>query len=141
MMIERMINKILIVDDTEIIRDLLSEVLENDGYHADIAADGIQAVEMCQEKQYDLVFCDVHMPRQNGLTTIRKILDISPSTKIIMSDSYPDKLAKTAIKEGAIGCICKPFDLGELRTLLQQLDREIREEKGIQQEELENRTS
>ena len=139
-MIERMINKILVVDDTQVIRDLLTEVLENDGYHVDIAADGVQAIEMCNEEKYDLVICDVHMPRQNGLITVRKILQNSPLIKIIMSDSYPDKLAGAAEKEGAIGCICKPFDLGELRTTLQQLDQQIRQEREIQQEELENRT-
>lgn len=116
------INKILVVDDTEIIRDLLAEVLSEDGYDVDKAHDGIEAIELVGQNNYDLVFCDVHMPRQNGLITARKILEMSTSTKVVMTDSYPDKLAKSAQEEGAICCICKPFDLGELRALLQDVE-------------------
>lgn len=119
-----MIRKILVVDDTEIIRDLLAEVLSEDGYDVDKAADGIEAIELFEKNEYDLVFCDVHMPRQNGLVTARKILQKSAVAKVVMTDSYPDKLAREAQREGALGCICKPFDLGELRTLLSQIEND-----------------
>ncbi|MCK4857951.1 MAG: response regulator [candidate division Zixibacteria bacterium] len=116
-----MIEKILVVDDSEIIRGLLAEVLREDGYQVDMACNGVEAIEMLEQDNYDLVFCDVHMPRQNGLVTARRILQLAPQTKIVMTDSYPDTLAKEAQKEGALGCICKPFDLGELRSLLEKL--------------------
>ena len=116
-----MIDRILVVDDTEIIRDLLAEVLIEDGYQVDKACDGIDAVEMVQRQKYDLVFCDVHMPRQNGLITARKMLELVPDIKVVMTDSYPDKLADRAQRDGALGCICKPFDLAELRALLTQV--------------------
>jgi CheY-like chemotaxis protein len=119
---ERSINKILVVDDTQIIRDLLVEVLREDGYDVEVAEDGIQAVEMVSETDYDLIFCDVHMPKQNGLITARRIMEMSKAAKLIMTDSYPDKLAKEATNEGAFGYICKPFDLGELRSLLQRAE-------------------
>lgn len=116
------INKILVIDDTQIIRDLLVEVLRADGYEVDTACDGVEAVEMVGRADYDLVFCDVHMPRQNGLETARRIMELSSAVKLIMTDSYPDKLAKQAKREGAFGYICKPFDLGELRLLLRRAE-------------------
>ncbi len=122
---EQAIRKVLVVDDTDIIRDLLAEVLIEDGYEVDKARDGIEAIEFVEKNDYDLVFCDVHMPRQNGLVTARKILQMSARTRVVMTDSYPDKLAKEAQQEGALCCICKPFDLGELRALLQEVEKGI----------------
>ena len=116
------INTILVVDDTEIIRDLLVDVLRNDGYQVDKASDGKEAVEMVMKKHYDLVFTDMHMPRQNGLITARKVREMSPKTLVVMTDSYPDKLGEAAHKEGVIATICKPFDLTELRSLISKIE-------------------
>lgn len=121
----RMVNKILVVDDTEIMRDLLAEVLHNDGYQVDKAVDGIQAVEMVTHNQYDLVITDMHMPRQNGLITARCIRQLDPQLPIVMTDSYPDKLADSASREGVVAVICKPFDLTELRNLIHRVEQLI----------------
>jgi CheY-like chemotaxis protein len=121
----RLVNKILVVDDTEIMRDLLAEVLHNDGYQVDKAIDGIQAVEMVTHAQYDLVITDMHMPKQNGLITARRIRQLAPQLMIVMTDSYPDKLGDAASREGVIAVICKPFDLTELRNLMHRVDELI----------------
>jgi CheY-like chemotaxis protein len=118
----RLVNKILVVDDTEIMRDLLAEVLHNDGYRVEKAANGIEAVEMVRRDRFDLVITDMHMPRQNGLITSRKIRQVSPQTMIVMTDSYPDKLGDAAAQEGVVAVICKPFDLTELRNLMQRIE-------------------
>jgi CheY-like chemotaxis protein len=118
----RLVNRILVVDDTEIMRDLLAEVLHNDGYQVDKAFDGIQAVEMVTQSQYDLVITDMHMPRQNGLITARRIRQLAPQLMIVMTDSYPDKLGDAASREGVITVICKPFDLTELRNLMHRVE-------------------
>ena len=118
----RLVNRILVVDDTEIMRDLLAEVLHNDGYQVDKAFDGIQAVEMVTHSQYDLVITDMHMPRQNGLITARRIRQLAPQLMIVMTDSYPDKLGDAASREGVIAVICKPFDLTELRNLMFRIE-------------------
>jgi CheY-like chemotaxis protein len=119
---KRLVSKILVVDDTEIMRDLLAEVLHNDGYKVDKAADGIAAVEMVGQNHYDLVITDMHMPRQNGLVTSRKIRKIAPEMMIVMTDSYPDKLGHAAAQEGVVAVICKPFDLSELRNLMRRTE-------------------
>jgi CheY-like chemotaxis protein len=118
----RLVNRILVVDDTEIMRDLLAEVLHNDGYQVDKAPDGILAVEMVARNQYDLVITDMHMPRQNGLITARQIRRLAPQLMIVMTDSYPDKLGDAASREGVIAVICKPFDLAELRNLMLRIE-------------------
>jgi two-component system response regulator (stage 0 sporulation protein F) len=132
------INRILVVDDTEIIRDLLAEVLREDGYEVDQARDGIEAIELAERNEYDLVFCDVHMPRQNGLITARKLLQRSSKTKVVMTDSYPDKLAGEAEAEGALCCICKPFDLAELRALMRRVEADASRAKDITEEDTES---
>jgi CheY-like chemotaxis protein len=119
---KRLVNKVLVVDDTEIMRDLLAEVLHNDGYQVDKALDGIQAVEMVTSNHYDLVITDMHMPRQNGLITARRIRQLAPQLAIVMTDSYPDKLGDAASREGVIAVICKPFDLTELRNLMNRIE-------------------
>jgi CheY-like chemotaxis protein len=119
---DRHIRSVLVVDDTEIIRDLLVDVLRNDGYTVEKAANGIEAVEMVKNQRYDLVFTDMHMPRQDGLTTARKVHEISPATLVIVTDSYPDKLSHAILNEAVVGTICKPFDLAELRAVLQRVE-------------------
>lgn len=121
----RLVNRILVVDDTEIMRDLLAEVLHNDGYQVDKAPDGIRAVEMVARNQYDLVITDMHMPRQNGLITARQIRRLVPQLMIVMTDSYPDKLEDAVSREGVIAVICKPFDLAELRNLMVRIEESM----------------
>lgn len=118
----RHVRNVLVVDDTEIIRDLLVDVLRNDGYTVDKAANGIEAVEMVRKQHFDLVFTDMHMPRQDGLTTARKVHELDPATLVIVTDSYPDKLSHATLNEAVVGTICKPFDLAELRAVLQRVE-------------------
>ncbi len=119
---DRQIRSVLVVDDTEIIRDLLVDVLRNDGYQVDKATNGIEAVKMVTKQHFDLVFTDMHMPRQDGLTTARKVHETDPSTFVIVTDSYPDKLSHATLNEAVVGTICKPFDLAELRAVLQRVE-------------------
>ncbi len=118
----RSIKSILVVDDTEIIRDLLADVLRNDGYQVEKAPNGIEAVSKVAQQHYDLVFTDMHMPRQDGLTTARKVHELDKRTMVIVTDSYPDKLGRATENPGVVGTICKPFDLAELRTVLQRAE-------------------
>ena len=120
--VDRQIRSVLVVDDTEIIRDLLVDVLRNDGYLVDRATNGIEAVEMVAQQHFDLVFTDMHMPRQDGLITARKVHETDPSTFVIVTDSYPDKLSHATLNEAVVGSICKPFDLAELRAVLQRVE-------------------
>jgi len=116
------IKKILVVDDTPIIRRLLCDVLETEGYEIDEAADGEEALEKIKAKDYDLVFCDIHMPRKNGFDTFIEAREIKPSLNFVMTDSLPDQLAEKTNQMGALGCLAKPFELDELRKMIHEVE-------------------
>ena len=116
--------RVLVIDDSPVIRDMLMEVLGDDGYLVDTAVDGQAGGDLALANNYLVILCDVHMPEQNGLETVRRIITHKPEAQIIMTDSLPDKLANQARREGALGCLQKPFDLNELRQLIERIRRE-----------------
>ena len=112
--------KILIIDDSLIIREMLQEILSEEGYLVDAADNGETGTRMALDNDYDMIICDVLMPRMNGLETVREVIQAKPTSKIVLTDSFPDKLAKQAREEGAITCLQKPFDVNELRRIIRQ---------------------
>ncbi len=112
--------KILVADDDPIIRKLLCEVLTDDGHTVSAVADGAQAVREVQKDEFELFFSDVHMPVMNGLETIRTMRSLCPHLPVVMMDSYPNQLAHQAKNEGALTCIHKPFDIGEIRKVIER---------------------
>jgi two-component system response regulator (stage 0 sporulation protein F) len=113
-----MAERILIIDDTPVIREFLIEVLEDAGFEVDSAENGKKGYEMASRNDYRLIFCDVHMPIMNGLQAVMEIKKIKPEIPIIMTDSMPGKTAEQAAQAGAIGCLAKPFDLNELKSMI-----------------------
>lgn len=112
---------ILVIDDSPIIRDMLVDILTDSGYIVETAEDGKSGAAMALKNDYLVILCDVHMPKQNGLETVREIIGSKPGAKIIMTDSFPDKLADSAHAEGALCCLQKPFDVAELRQLIERI--------------------
>ena len=110
-------------DDDPVIRKLLCEVLTDDGHKVSVAADGAQAVREAQKEEFDLFFSDVHMPVLNGLETLRVMRSLHPHLPVVMMDSYPDQLVNQAQKEGALTCIHKPFDLKEIRKVIEEVKK------------------
>jgi CheY-like chemotaxis protein len=113
--------KILVIDDTPVIREFLSEILSDSGYEVDIAVDGQSGYEKAVSEDYVLIFCDVHMPVMNGLETIKRIKQAKPEMPVVMTDSFPDKLANEASQAGAICCLAKPFALDEVRETVRKI--------------------
>jgi len=106
---------ILVVDDEEIIRNMLKEVLQSRGHTVYVAGSGYEALEILKEKKKcDLVLSDVHMPGMNGYELLKNIKEFFPDIPILMMDSFPEELSEMCIKGGALKCIHKPFDLKEL---------------------------
>jgi two-component system response regulator (stage 0 sporulation protein F) len=113
--------KVLIIDDTAVIREFLTEVMTDAGFEVDIASNGQDGYEKALKSDYVMIFCDIHMPVMNGLDTIRKIKQIKPELPVVMTDSFPDKLAKQATDAGALCCLAKPFALDELRKTVSRI--------------------
>ena len=109
---------ILVVDDSRIIRDLLSDFLRESGHKVEVAVDGEEGIRKALGGKYDVIFCDLHMPRRNGVQVFEEVSKARSDVTFIMTDSLPDQLAATATAAGACYCLTKPFDLDQVcRTL------------------------
>jgi len=102
---------ILVVDDLAFIKLLLKDLLEKAGFRVvGEASDGEEALRLYQDKRPDVVLMDITMPKMDGLTTLRKILQIDPQANVIMCSALgQQKLIVQAIQLGAKDFIVKPF--------------------------------
>lgn len=106
--------KILIVDDEEMIRAVLREYIEFEGGEADEACDGMEAVKMCRENNYDVILMDVMMPRLDGFSAVKEIRKFKQTPVIMLSargEEY-DKLFGFEI--GSDDYVTKPFSPKEV---------------------------
>jgi two-component system response regulator (stage 0 sporulation protein F) len=123
--------RILVVDDDPIIRKLLLEVLTNDGHQVEVAVNGLEGLKLARSKAFQLILMDVHMPIMNGLETLIEIRRLFPRLAVAMMDSYPDQLVREAESRGALTCVHKPFDLEEIREIIQRVGSANLEERQI----------
>lgn len=116
---------ILIIDDEKAIRKTLMEILSFEGYKIDEAADGEEGLKTFKEKTYDVVLCDIKMPRLDGIEFLQKAGEINPDVPIIMISGHGNiETAVEAVKKGAYDYISKPPDLNRLLiTIRNAMDR------------------
>ncbi len=106
---------ILIIDDEKAIRKTLTEILSFEGYKIDEAADGEEGLKKFKEKSYDVVLCDIKMPKLDGIEFLQKAAETSPDVPIIMISGHGNiETAVEAVKKGAYDFISKPPDLNRL---------------------------
>ena len=126
---------ILIIDDEKAIRKTLSEILRYEGYKIDEAADGEEGLRKFSNSAYDLVLCDVKMPKMDGIEFLEKSKAINPDVPIIVISGHGNiETAVEAVKKGAFDFISKPPDLNRLLiTLRNALDKQtlVRETKVL----------
>jgi len=107
--------EILIIDDEKAIRKTLTEILSFEGYKIDEAADGEEGLKKFKEKTYDLVLCDIKMPKLDGIEFLQKAGETNPDIPIIMISGHGNiETAVEAVKKGAYDYISKPPDLNRL---------------------------
>ena len=107
--------KIMVVDDEQNIREIISEFLQEMGYSVTVAVDGLDALEKVAFEQYDLYIIDVYMPRLGGLDLISKLKEIQPLAVIIVTTGYSSiDVAIKAIRTGAYHYLTKPIQAEEL---------------------------
>ena len=117
--------KILIIDDEKSIRNTLRDILEYEKFEVDDASDGIAGIELIKKQNYDVILCDIKMPKMDGIEVLDKIheLDID-STVVMISGHGTIDTAVEAIKKGAFDYISKPLDLNRLLiTIRNALDK------------------
>jgi DNA-binding NtrC family response regulator len=107
--------RILVVDDEDDLRKLLTHFVSGAGYEVTAAEDGEQALEQLRKGAYDLALLDIMMPNMNGIELLKQIRQQSPGTKAIMLTGYTDlKNAMEAREFGARDFISKPFKMEDV---------------------------
>lgn len=102
--------KILIADDDYLLRDLLKDILEKEDYQVEEAEDGIQALEMIEEKKdFDLIILDIMMPGKNGKEVLREIRKTSRIPVIMLTALGDTKSELEGFSLGACDYVSKPF--------------------------------
>jgi len=110
---------ILVVDDKDSMRNMLTETLTEEGHRVDSAPDGRRALELVQNKSYDLVLTDLKMPDVDGLKVLSGVKETDNDTSVIVMTAYGTiEDAVAAMKQGAYDFITKPFDTEHLCVLI-----------------------
>jgi DNA-binding NtrC family response regulator len=118
--------KILVVDDERAIRSTLKEILEYENYSVIDAADGLEALELVKNDQFDVILLDIKMPRMDGLEVLEEVLKICDTSVVMISGHGTIETAVEAIKKGAYDYIAKPLDLNRLLiTIRNALDKSL----------------
>ena len=117
---------ILIIDDEKAIRKTLTEILSYEGYKIDEASDGEEGLKRFSEKAYDIVLCDIKMPKLDGIEFLEKAKEINGDVPVIMISGHGNiDTAVEAVKKGAFDYISKPPDLNRLLiTLRNAVDKQ-----------------
>ena len=125
--------QVLIVDDDESIRRMLSAVLSREGFQTVTAKDGEEGLALFRSTSPDIVLMDIRMPGRSGIEAMRAMLDLRPGAVVILMTAYADlDTAVQAIKNGVFDFVIKPFDLAEIGLLvtracqMREMRREIR---------------
>ena len=122
-------SKILIIEDEAAIRRVLNKIIseENETYHVEEAADGLAGLEMIKNQDYDLVLCDIKMPKMDGVEVLEKTKKIKPEVPIVMISGHGDiDTAIQTMRLGAFDYISKPPDLNRLlNTVRNALDKKV----------------
>ena len=136
------LNRILVADDEESMRWVLSKALKRKGFNVDLAVDGRQALNMIQENCYDLAILDIKMPGITGLDLLDRIREMkSDLLVVIMTAEASMKNAVEAMKRGAYDYITKPFDLDVIDAIVEKVGRarEIAGQVSMLKQELKER--
>jgi len=136
------LNRILVADDEESMRWVLSKALKRKGYTVDLAHDGRQALALIQDNSYDLAILDIKMPGISGLDLLDRVRELkSDLLVVIMTAEASMKNAVEAMKRGAYDYITKPFDLDVIDAILEKVERarEIAGQVSMLKHELKDR--
>lgn len=130
---------VLIVDDDEVIRTSLTQVLEERGFSVTLATNGKEGLEIIESagNRIHIVICDIVMPKLDGLGFLEKVHEYNPSVEVIMvtGNSTLERCVE-ALEKGACGYLCKPFGIKEIIDNITRAQRNIREKKEMIREAL-----
>jgi two-component system response regulator PilR (NtrC family) len=123
---------ILVVDDERSMRDFLKILLQKEGYAVVTADNGEHALDCLKDQEFNLVITDIRMPGMGGLELLETVKDSNPELPVIMITAFasPDD-AVLAMKNGAFDYISKPFNVDEIRSVIESATRKHRPAAAI----------
>jgi len=132
--------RILIIDDEEGVRSSLSLILDDEGYETRTAQDAASALELAHAERFQVILCDVRMPRRSGLDLLPELRTAQPDAVLLVMSAFGDvEQVVTAVQRGAADYLAKPFQADELlltirkaeeRRRLERENRQMRRELG-----------
>jgi len=127
-------DRILIVDDDENIRKVLTTILEDEGYIVESASTAKKAIAKTGKKFYNLALIDVRLPDMEGIELLTRMRDTTPKMRKIIITGYPTlQNAVEAVNRGADAYVIKPFDMKKaLRTIKEELTKQEEEKRYSQ---------
>jgi CheY-like chemotaxis protein len=112
-------SKIMVVDDSDDVRELIKTFLQMRGYEIATATDGIDALEKLKKDQIPLIITDINMPKMNGQELLEAISKLSqPYKAVVMSTYIEDELKDDLRRKGAVAFLLKPFSLQQLEEII-----------------------
>ena len=113
--------RVLVVDDEESIRLLIKRLLSRHGFHVETASDGAVALDMLSNEEYDALVLDLMMPRVDGFTVLRQLIQSNPDlvARTVVATAYPKDVTRRQLNE-VCRVIIKPFDTAELVEAVQE---------------------
>ncbi len=114
--------KIMVVDDAAFMRMRCTKLLTEMGHEVSEAANGVEAVEKYQGCRPDGVLLDITMPEMDGITTLKKLIEMDPAARVSMVTAMGQQsMVIEALKSGAKDFVIKPFDADRVRAAVQKL--------------------
>ncbi|MCP9450678.1 MAG: sigma-54 dependent transcriptional regulator [Nitrospira sp.] len=136
--------KILVVDDEESLRDVLSIMLKRTGYTVTSVADGEQALEILNKEIFDLVITDLRMPKIDGMEVLKAAKSAAPETVVLVITAFASaESAVEAMKQGAYDYLTKPFQIDEVQLIIRNAleKRRLTTENMLLKREIASRAS
>ena len=122
--------RILVIDDDESVRKVLSSALEEEGYEVETADSGKKAIEMSQRAFFNMALIDIRLPDMEGTKLLSELKDTTPKMRKIIVTGYPSmQNAIEAVKRGANDFVVKPF---KMESVLETIKIQLKEQQGEQ---------
>ncbi|WP_418791635.1 response regulator [Phosphitispora sp. TUW77] len=117
---------VLIVDDQAGVRYLLDAIVREEGHKPFLAVNGQEAVEQAKKINPNLVFMDIRMPVMDGTKALEKMKEMGCSCSVVIMTAFTEKeVIDKARTNGALKCIIKPFDVGEIRQIIHEVSQKL----------------
>ena len=113
---------VLVVDDNESVREVLTIMLSRRGHRCESATNGIEAMQKVKQSNFDAVITDLQMPEMDGIVLMRELSHHFPDLPVMIMTGQPDdSVVESAISAGAKEFVSKPFEISELMMRLHQM--------------------